>query len=184
MKTKKLVTTAIMIALATVLSLIKVWKMPGGGAVTLLSMLPIVIVSLKYGTKWGLISAFVYSLVQLFMDLGELMSWGLTPAILIASFAFDYILAFTALGLSGVFGNKNIKSAVCGITLALFLRFVCHFISGAVLFGEFAWDGLNKYAYSLCYNGADMLPELIFTVIGVVILYNIPSVNKLITEEE
>lgn len=182
MKTKKLVTTAVMIALAAVLSMVKIWKMPWGGSVTLLSMVPIVIVSLKYGTKWGLFSAFVYSLVQLFLDLGELMSWGLTPAILIGSFAFDYILAYTALGLAGIFGNKSIEKVTAGISLAVFIRFVCHFISGSVLFGEMAWEGWNKFAYSFCYNGAYMLPELILTVIGTIVIYKIPSINKLINE--
>ena len=64
-KTKRMVLTALLISLATVLSLIKVWKMPLGGSVTLLSMLPIAMLSIEYGIKWGMSSALLYSIVQL-----------------------------------------------------------------------------------------------------------------------
>ncbi|MCI6330549.1 MAG: energy-coupled thiamine transporter ThiT, partial [Lachnospiraceae bacterium] len=63
-KTQLLVEGAVVIALATVLSFIRIIKMPWGGSVTLLSMLPIVIYSIKNGVKNGLLVAFVYSLVQ------------------------------------------------------------------------------------------------------------------------
>lgn len=182
MKTKKLVTTAMMIALASVLSMVKIWEMPWGGSVTLLSMLPMVILSFRYGTKWGIFSSFAYSVVQLLTDVGKVMSWGLTPAIFAGTVIFDYLLAYTALGFSSVFGKKTHTAVLSGVSLALFLRFVCHFISGSVLFGEMAWKGWNKYAYSFCYNGAYMLPELIFTLIGITVMYKTASVRRLLDE--
>ena len=76
-KTLALVEGAAMIALATVLSLIKVYKLPWGGSITLLSMVPICIFSIKRGIGYGMAVSFLYSLVQLFMDLGEILGWGL-----------------------------------------------------------------------------------------------------------
>ena len=123
-KTSRLVTTGVLIALATILSLIRVIKMPMGGSVTLLSMLPIALISLKYGIRWGFFGAFVYSAVQLLLDLGEVMGWGLTPEVLSGTIILDYILAYTVLGFCGIFGkNKNIN--ICaGISLAMILRFL------------------------------------------------------------
>ena len=106
-KLKRLVLSAIMIALATVLSVIKVYKLPLGGAVTLFSMLPIVVVSVLYGVKQGLLTAFVYSAVQMFLDIGEVTGWGLTPAALVGCILFDYIIAFTAIGVAGIFRKKG-----------------------------------------------------------------------------
>ena len=177
-KTSKLVTTAVFIALASVLSLIRVFKMPMGGSVTLLSMLPIALLSLKYGARWGFFSAFIYSLVQLLLDLPETMSWGLTPAVLAGTFFLDYIGAFTALGFCGIFGKNSTKSIVSGIALAMVTRFLFHFLSGVILFSSWAWEGWNPSVYSLCYNGLFMLPEMIFTIIGALILFNVSSLKK------
>ena len=82
----KLTVSAVFISLATVLSLIKVIEMPLGGSVTLLSMLPIVMLSVMFGLKWGFGAAFVYSLAQLAMGLPAVLSWGLTPAMLIEQY--------------------------------------------------------------------------------------------------
>lgn len=180
-KTKMMVESAVMICISVLLSMITVFKMPLGGSVTLLSMLPVCIISIKYGTKQGLLTAFVYSLAQLAMSLGEIMSWGLTPATLAGSFIFDYILAYSVLGLAGLFGNKDEKSIYSGIVLAMLLRFVSHFISGTVFFKALCPEGWNFILYSVCYNGAYMLPETIFTVIGTVIIFRTPQLSKLIS---
>ena len=74
--TKRMVLTALLISLAAVLSMVKVVKMPLGGSVTLLSMLPVAMLSIEYGVKWGLSSAFLYALVQFGLDFGEVLSWG------------------------------------------------------------------------------------------------------------
>lgn len=179
-RTERLVTTAVMIALGTILSLIKVFKAPMGGSVTLLSMLPMALISIKYGAKWGFFGSFVYSLVQLMLDLGEVMGWGLTPVVLTGTIFLDYILAYTSLGFCGIFGKQNSISVIKGICLAMVLRFLCHFVSGALLFSTWAWDGWNVYLYSFCYNGLYMLPEMIFTAIGGALLLRIPSVKRLI----
>ena len=101
-KVKRLCVSAIMLALATVLSLVKIYTLPLGGSITLLSMLPIVFLSVNYGLGWGFFSAFVYSLIQFALDFASIASWGLTPAIFVGCIVFDYVLAYTALGIAGI----------------------------------------------------------------------------------
>lgn len=182
-KTLRLVTSGIMIALAVVLSFIKVYKLPLGGSITLLSMLPICILSIKYGTKWGLFSAFVYSLIQIGLDLGEIMTWGLTLKLWIGCLVFDYLIAYTALGLAGAFRKSGSAGYIGGIVLALCVRFVSHVISGSIFFDIWCPDDWSVFPYSLAYNGSYMGPELIFTVIAAIILLSIPQTKKLIKPE-
>ena len=178
---EKLVTGAILIALATVLSMIKVYKLPLGGSVTLLSMLPICLISLKYGLKWGFCCSFLYSLIQRGMQLGEVMSWGLDVRMWIGCIVFDYLLAFGILGISGIFRNKSMPLMLTGVGMALFLRFVSHYISGAIFFDIWMPEEFNNpYFYSLVYNGSYMLPEMIFTVIGAGIIFGVPVIRRMI----
>ena len=165
-----LVECAIMVSLSFVLSLIKIWEMPFGGSITLLSMLPVCMVSLRHGVKWGLGTAFVYSCTQALVS--GAVGWGLSVTVLILCFLLDYILAFSALGLAGVFGNCGFKRQVSGIFLACLIRFACHYISGVTIWSSGALDAgfASPYLYSLLYNGAYMLPETVFTCIGAVIL--------------
>ena len=135
MKNQKLlalVEGAVMVALATVLCFIRLIKFPWGGSVTLLSMLPITLYSIRRGPKWGLIAAFAFSLIQFLQGVMDgLFGWGLTGVMLIMCILFDYIIAFTVLGLAGIFGNKSFGKMVGGTVLAIFLRYVSHVISGA-----------------------------------------------------
>ena len=170
----------VMLALATVLSLIAIIKMPWGGSVTLLSMLPVILIALKYGTRVGLSTAFVYSLIQLALSLAELMSWGMTLGTWLGCLFFDYIGAFTVLGLAGLWRKRGTGGIIAGISFGIVLRYVCHVISGWIFFGVYAWEGWPVLPYSLCYNGAYMLPEMIFTVVAAVVLFRIPTVSKLL----
>ena len=175
---------AVMIALATVLSLIKVWKMPLGGSITALSMLPICLFSVMFGLKWGLGGAFVYAVIQLMLDLPEAMGWGLTPTVWVGMILFDYLIAFTVLGLAGVFRRKKEAGALLGTCLAMFLRFVSHVISGTLFFGAWLPEGWsNPLIYSICYNGLFMLPELILTGIVMFSLLKIPVIKRMVFEQ-
>lgn len=180
-----------MIALATVLSFIKVYKIPWGGSITLLSMLPIAVYSIKYGVKKGLAVSFLYSLIQFAQGAisDGLFGWGLTPWLLISCILLDYIIAFTVIGLSGMFRNKGTAGKVTGVVIALLLRFVSHFFSGVYVFASAGalWDAFstdNTYLYSLLYNGSYMLPEIIFTAIGAFVLLTIPQTKKLLYVNE
>ena len=180
--TKRLVLTAILIGLATVLSMIKVYQLPMGGSITLLSMLPIALISIEYGIGWGLVGAFTYSLIQFGFGIGEgLFAWGLSPRAVVGAIVFDYILAFSILGLAGIFRKHGTFGICAGVFSAVVLRFVCHLISGALIFGIWApEDWNNVWIYSLVYNGSYMLPELVFTMIGSVILFKTPQFAKLV----
>ena len=183
-KTERLVTSSIFIALAVVLSFIKVYNLPLGGSITLLSMLPICLISLKYGVKWGLMCSFLYGAIQLGVGLGEIMGWGLDARMWVGCIVFDYLLAFGILGLSGVFRNKGKILMLTGVGISLALRFLCHFISGAIFFDIWMPEQFsNPYFYSLVYNGSYMLPETIFTLIGAGIIFSVPVIRNMMKEQ-
>ncbi len=186
--TKILVEGALIVALATILSFIRVMKLPWGGSVTLLSMLPITLFSVRRGLRAGMAASVLFSLIQFFQGITDgLFGWGLTPGMLIACILLDYLLAYSVLGLAGLFGKKTYSGAMTGITLSVALRFLVHFLSGIIiwksvgaLWGNFTTD--NFYLYSFLYNGAYMLPELIFTLIGATVLLKAPPTRKLLLE--
>ncbi len=187
-KTQIMAEGAVMLALATILSFIRVFKLPWGGSITLLSMLPITLFSIKRGLKAGFAVSFAFSLIQFFQGIIDgLFGWGLTPVMLIACILLDYLLAYSILGIAGIFRKKGFPGQIAGIALSIFLRFIMHFLSGIIiwksvdtLWGNFTPD--TYYLYSLLYNGAYMLPELIFTMIGAVILLKVPQTQKLLLE--
>lgn len=177
---------AMVIAMAMILSMIKIYKLPWGGAVTLLSMLPISLYSIKYGIRKGLEISFIFSVLQFFQGISDgLFAWGLTPVMLASCIFLDYLLAYTVIGLSGAFRSKRAFGWMSGTVIALTLRFICHFISGAVIFKSFGklcngFSTDNTLLYSLLYNGAYMLPEMIFTCAGSYLIFRVPVIHKLI----
>lgn len=185
----RLTETAVFIALAVALSMVKIFKLPLGGSVTLVSMLPICILSFRYGVKWGFFSSFIYSLFQLMLGITTdgILGWGLTPIMLVGCILFDYIIAFTVLGIAGVFKKKGEAGLYAGLTLAFLLRFASHIVSGYFIFAYldqweiFGSTFVNKpLLYSICYNGTYILPELIITIAVVVVLMRFTAVKKLI----
>ena len=96
---------SIMIALSTVLSVVKLFEMPYGGSITLASMMPIVILSYRHGTRVGLAAALVESVIQLFLGLNT-FSYFTTWQSLVALALLDYLVAFLLFGLSGIFKGK------------------------------------------------------------------------------
>ncbi len=178
-KTMALVECAVMVALSTVLSMIKLYHLPLGGSITALSMLPICLFSIRWGTSWGLVSGFLHAAIQMGLALGEVVGWGLSPIALVGCILFDYLLAFTVIGLAGIFRKKGKWGMLAGILLALTLRFVCHLVSGTLIFDIWlpeSWS--NPFWYSVCYNGSFMLPELIATSIAAFGLLKVPAVLK------
>ncbi|MBO7293710.1 MAG: energy-coupled thiamine transporter ThiT [Clostridia bacterium] len=184
-RTLALAECALLLAAAVALSYVKIIQLPFSGSVTLLSMLPLCLVSLRHGIGWGLGTAFAYSWFQILQ--GGVFAWGLTPGILIASLFLDYILAFTVLGLAGLFRRRGILGVVAGVTLVCALRFLSHLLAGAVLWAnleEFVafgreWVG-RPWLYSLCYNGVYMLPETVFTSLGAFILFRVPETRRIL----
>lgn len=183
-KTLNLVEGAIMVALAVVLSFVKFKFLPYGGSITLVSMLPIMVYSIRHGIAWGMLTSVVYAMIQMFLDIGEVSSWGLSVTMFIGCLAFDYIIAFSVLGLAGMFKNKGVGGAISGMIIVMLLRYISHIISGVVIFKSAGaiWDGLdiqNSLLYSMAYNATYMLPEIVFSIIVVVVLFSVPQTKKL-----
>lgn len=176
-KTKNLVLGGVLVALGTVFSFIKVFELPQGGSITLCSMLPVMLFAYLCGTKWGLAAGCTYSVLQLLFGMNALK--GISGASLIGSILLDYLLAFTVLGLAGIFRNK-IKhdggAFTLGCLVAGLLRYLCSFLSGWILWSAYADVNFSPMLagmsgntlacfYSLLYNGSYMVPEIIITCI-------------------
>lgn len=180
---------AAMVALSFILSFLSIVKFPWGGSITVLSMLPVIVFALRHGVRVGLGTAFVYSVLQFAQGaMGGLFGWGLTPGVLVAVILLDYIVPYTLLGVAGLFGNKKYETILWGVVTAILCRFACHYISGVAIWktvGEiFGLNIQNPFVYSLVYNGAYMLPELIFTTIGALYIFNLPQIRALLVKEE
>ena len=176
---------ALFLALAVVLSYVKIFTLPFDGSITLFSMLPLCLISIKYGVKWGLGAAFCYSWFQILQ--GGVFAWGLTPTMLVASLFLDYILAFTVLGLAGLFRKKGYLGMIGGVALVCALRFLVHFIAGVVLWANleefiaFGREWINRpVLYSICYNGIYMLPETLLTTAMAAVLLKIPQMKRML----
>ena len=158
--TKKLVYSALGIALALVTSYIKLWEMPMGGSVTLLSMLFICLIGYWYGLKYGLIAGIAFGLLQFVID---------PYMISVPQVILDYPLAFGALGLSGLFCDKRFGLQI-GYVIGVIGRFVCSTLSGVIFFGDYAPEGMNPWVYSIAYQGSYLGVELLLTLIVISIL--------------
>lgn len=164
----KITESAIMIALSTILSIATFVEMPFGGSVTILSMLPIIIIAYRHGTSWGLLTGFVYSLMQMLLGLKSFSYVAGFGSVMAVAF-LDYIFAFIVLGLGGVFRNviKNKGlSLAAGALLACVLRYAVHVISGYVVWRDISIPANDAWLYSILYNLSYMLPETILTVVG------------------
>lgn len=179
-KNRRLAESALMLALSVILSELAVFSLPFGGSVTLFSQVPVILVSYRYGVKWGLTTGLALSVIQLIFGLQNFSYVSGVVAFLILGLC-DYIIAFSALGLGGMFKYK-LKNDVLAISLGgvvvSVIRFICHFISGATIWKEYAGD-LPVFEYSFKYNGSYMLPELIITVVGLVVLTSIFDLNSI-----
>ena len=176
--TRRLTESALFIAVATVLSLLKI-DLPFGGGVTIVSMLPIVIISHRWGVKWGLLTAFVYSIIQLLMGLDN-VGYADTFIMAVGIIMLDYVVAYTVLGLSSLAENmfgKTRWALAAGVCFTFVLRFLCHLVTGAWIWGVWMPESFmnmtmtNPWFYSFLYNGWYMLAELICTEIVVMIIY-------------
>ena len=209
-KTKRLTESAMLLAMAIVLELVSkmvIPEMPFGGQVTLVSMLPVVLISYRHGVKWGLVSGFCYALLEMVIG-AKTVAAAFQPgyfgdgamignAMLMC--LLDYVLAFTVLGLGGIFRDKiqnKGMALMCGSLAALGARYLAHVLSGYILFSGWAeWfftqDGfpawgarlveslspaMLSWVYSLVYNGMYMVPEMIITAIVSLLIVRVPQI--------
>lgn len=152
---KQLTTSALCLALAFVLSNVKLFKAPMGGSVTLLSMFFITYIGYLYGPRVSLASAFAYGLLQMIVD----------PYIIsVPQLLCDYVLAFTALGLAGFFHNAKF-GMYKGYLVGVFGRFVFAVLSGVVFFADYTPEGMSPIGYSVAYNGSYLAAEAVLTMV-------------------
>ena len=166
---KQLAFSAVAIALAMVTSCIKIFHMPMGGSVTLFSMLFICLIGYWYGLSGGLTAAVAYGILQMLVD-PYIISF---PQMLI-----DYIFAFGALGLAGLFAKDDAKMLIPGYLTGVIGRYVFSILSGVVFFGSYAeGSGFDSaLTYSMAYNGAYLFAEAVLTIVVLLL----PPVRKAI----
>ena len=181
---------AVMLALSFALSYAKIFEMPMGGSVTIASMLPIMLIGIKYGPLTGLSTAFAYSLTQLLQAFvsANVFPYCESMGSLVICILFDYLLPFTLLGLAGMPKalklTKNAEiNAYIGIISVVFLRFLCHFTTGVVIWGQWAPDGMGKYLYSFLYNGGFLSADFAICIICAVLMFRKPELKKLVNME-
>ena len=161
---KQLAFAAVALALATVCSNIRLFRLPMGGAITLFSMLFVTLIGYWYGSAVGLMAGVAYGLLQMIFD---------TYVVSLPQVLLDYPLAFGALGLSGFFSEKK-NGLIIGYLVAITGRFLFSVLSGVVFFGMYAPEGMSPLVYSVAYNGSIMYGEGILTII----LLMIPAVKS------
>ena len=160
-QTLRLTETGVLLGIAAVLTVIQPFQLPFGGGITIASMLPVVLLSYRYGVKWGLFSAFVFSLIQIATGFGNVRGFFLpqdglsTMQVLgmgICIVLLDYVAAYTVLGLGGLFRKRLSPSLALGLGTftALGLRYLVHIISGALFFGSWAeWFFTQEGFYAI-----------------------------------
>ena len=165
--TRMLANAALCIALAFVLSYIRLYKLPQGGSITLASMLPIFLFAYAYGVAPGMLVGAAYGILQFSQD-----AYFVHPVELL----LDYPLAFALLGLAGLASRFSDKwGMIPGIILGTFGRFVCAFLSGVIFFGMYAPEGQSVLVYSAVYNGFYLIPEAIICIV----LAMVPQIRRL-----
>ncbi len=182
---KCIVICAVMVALSTVVGLFPLSSpFPYGGSITIGSLVPLILTAYLLGPKWGIMSAFCYSLIQLALGVGEVAGWGLSAGVFVGCLLLDYVLAYTSVAVAAFFRKGKPWTIVPAAICACFARFVCHFISGALFFGMWAQDGFDSITWALVYNGGYMLPEgIICAVICAALIPFIPMFRKAVSSD-
>ena len=165
---------AVLLAMALVMNALKLFTLPNGGSVDL-AMIPIFLFALRWGVGWGLLEGFLFGLLQMLID--GAVAWGWQSLLL------DYLVAFTPLGLAGLFRGKG-RGIYIGILLGCVLRFIVHYISGVTIYAItmptelFGTTYASPAMYSLVYNGSYMPIDTVICLIVFSVLYR--PMNKYI----
>ena len=164
---RRLCEGAVMVAIAQILSYLKLWEMPWGGSIVL-AMVPIILFSVRWGLGSGLLAGFVFGVLQFMFDGGFAIGW--------QSIVGDYLLAFTVLGLAGLMKGKKL-GVFWGTLIGGFARFLVHYVVGATIWAAYMPDTFfgmtmtSPWIYSLLYNIAYMGPNIIITLVIFGLLY-------------
>lgn len=167
---------AIMVVIAQILGYIKLWEMPWGGTICL-SMLPIFLFAVRRGVGNGLLAGFVLGVLQFMFDGGFALGW--------QSIIGDYLVAFTVLGLAGLFrGKKN--GIYWGTVVGSAARLAVHYVVGATIWAEymppvfFNMTMTSPWVYSILYNGFYMVIDLALCLVLFAVLGQTPMKKYLV----
>lgn len=172
-QSKELAYAGVCISMSFALSYIKLWDMPNGGALTLASLFPLALYSYVFGVKKGLFAGFCYSLLQAVQD-----PWIIHPA----QFLLDYPIAFTTVGLAGIFKSTKLNRSSPRVALSLgcgvvgIFRYTAHVLSGIFAFEAYA-KGQNAVAFSLAYNFY-VLIDIALVIAVVLLVFSSKSLTK------
>ena len=167
LKLRALCEGAVLVAAAQILGYIKLFELPNGGAVNL-GMLPIFLYCARWGFGKGMLASFCYSLLQLLLDGAYAWGW--------QSMIGDYIVAFTVLGLAGLF-YKQRHGLYIGTIVGCAARFLVSYFVGATIWAEYMPESFfgmtmtSPWFYSALYNGSYMLPDMILCLVCAWLLY-------------
>jgi len=137
-----------------------------GGSVDLV-MIPIILLAVRHGLGWGVASGIIFGTLKFFFAGGVAVNW--------QSMLLDYTLAYGAVGLAGVFKNRENGLLLGGLTGCI-ARFGIHFLSGVTIYAEYMPEEFfnmtmtSPAIYSVLYNGSYMLPNTVLVVIAAVLL--------------
>ncbi|MDU5110712.1 MAG: energy-coupled thiamine transporter ThiT [Clostridium sp.] len=146
------------LALATILDFVKIINLPNGiGSINLGSVVPIIVIALFYGAEIGMLTGLLFGLINLIIS-----PYIVHPLQVL----FDYPLPYMALGFAGYFKNRKL----IGASIGMFFKFIFHFISGFLFFGQFAPDGWSPALYSLVANASYVGSNLIIVIVLILIL--------------
>ena len=171
--TKQLAFAGVCVATSFILAFVKIKPVQSGGSVTLASFVPVMLFAYIYGWKSGFIVGLIHGLLN-FIE---------SPYILnAATFIFDYLLAFTSIGVMGFFGKMRRKKKgaiplVLGAVCVFALRFLFHFFSGAIFFIENAvwvefpsWAVSNACIYSFIYQCVYIPADAVVAILALILL--------------
>ena len=210
-KTKRLTESAMLLSVAIVLELVSkmfIPEQPFGGQITFAAMLPVILISYRHGVKWGFLASFTYALIEMVIG-GKTVAAAFQPGFFgdgtmiwsaVIMCLLDYLVAYTALGLGGIFRNRTEKpgkALMLGSIVAIGARFLSHVVSGYILFsgwaewyftqegfpGWGAWlvENLSPVVlgivYSVVYNGMFMIPEIVLTALAALLVARIPQIT-------
>ncbi len=166
MSVRKLVTCSVCVALAVVTNLIRIYTFPFGGSVTLFSMLFIMLPAWLYGVREGIIAGLIFGILQFIIE-----PYVISPL----QFILDYLIAFSIMGIAGIFRNRK-SGLITGYIFAVISRWIIATLAGLEWFkaGSIAWEGWSPVPYSMAYNAIYIFAEAIITVI----ILLIPAMQK------
>jgi thiamine transporter len=176
-----LVEIAIFAAIGLVLDKLSFTIWAQGGSISFV-MLPIILMAIRWGVSAGLATGLLIGILQMTLG-GYIVHW--------AQALLDYVVAFSVVGLAGIFRRQILEAAknldkkkiglyiVLGTVIGGLLRYAAHAVAGAIFFAEYAGDQ-NVWLYTLIYNGSYMIPAIILTaIVGSLIFTSAPRLLKI-----